>query len=496
MKTDFLKKVPALRMLGILTLLVGWLVTCSAQNATAPTGFFSTMPAGILPGSPLAQVVKLAKAGVDEGLIHAYVTNSTSTFNLDPDKIIYLKDAGVPNDLVTEMMQRDMLLQAQMTTVSAPPPATMPPPGSATPPPIDPNAPPMDPNAPPDAGNQPPPPVMFGDGSQPGDDAVPPDEPVTLNNFYDTLSPYGNWVEVDGYGRCWQPGVGVYNSEWQPYGDHGHWVYTDSGWYWDSDYAWGWAPFHYGRWFRHDRFGWCWSPDTVWGPSWVTWRYSDDYCGWAPLPPGAYYQNGVGYIYKGRQVGANFDFGLDPDKFIFVGTHDFNDPHPYRHRIGLGLNGQIYQQTAAVNGIGYSSQGFVNYGINPTRLSQINHTIVPTVSLRTTAGGTERALPSEPTFRAGGAGYVTHPPSGYLRTANGGYSVAPVTPRNYYTPPVPAQRYYAPPVFSRPEPQPQTAPEQYIRPSAPAVPVERSPVRTYTPPAAASRTTTTAQPKN
>ena len=37
--------------------------------------------------------------------------------------------------------------------------------------------------------------------------------------------------------------------------------------------------------FTMRAYGWCWAPDTVWGPSWVTWRYSGDYCGWAPLPP-------------------------------------------------------------------------------------------------------------------------------------------------------------------------------------------------------------------
>ena len=133
---------------------------------------------------------------------------------------------------------------------------------------------------------------------------------VTINYFYDTLAPYGSWVNVDGYGRCWRPSVMVYNPGWQPYCDHGHWVYTDCGWYWYSDYSWGWAPFHYGRWFQHPHWGWCWTPDTVWGPSWVTWRYSNGYCGWAPLPPFAVYQAGVGFFYRGTAVSLGFDWGL------------------------------------------------------------------------------------------------------------------------------------------------------------------------------------------
>ena len=87
------------------------------------------------------------------------------------------------------------------------------------------------------------------------------------------------------------------------------------GWYWMSDYSWGWAPFHYGRWFHHARFGWCWMPDTVWGPSWVTWRYSDDYCGWAPLPPGAIYRAGVGFFLQ--RGGGQRRFRFRPGRELF-----------------------------------------------------------------------------------------------------------------------------------------------------------------------------------
>ena len=32
---------------------------------------------------------------------------------------------------------------------------------------------------------------------------------VTVDQFYDTLSPYGTWVYLEGYGRCWRPTVVV-----------------------------------------------------------------------------------------------------------------------------------------------------------------------------------------------------------------------------------------------------------------------------------------------
>ena len=47
----------------------------------------------------------------------------------------------------------------------------------------------------------------------------------------------------------------------------------------------GWVAFHYGRWINTDAYGWAWVPGNEWGPAWVDWRRSDEYAGWAPLPP-------------------------------------------------------------------------------------------------------------------------------------------------------------------------------------------------------------------
>ena len=109
--------------------------------------------------------------------------------------------------------------------------------------------------------------------------------------FYERLAPYGRWFPHDRYGWVWTPydvPVG-----WQPYTD-GHWVYTEYGWTWVSDRPWGWAPFHYGRWFFDPDYGWVWVPDTVWGPAWVAWRWDDEWIGWAPLPPDARWEIGIG----------------------------------------------------------------------------------------------------------------------------------------------------------------------------------------------------------
>jgi hypothetical protein len=76
--------------------------------------------------------------------------------------------------------------------------------------------------------------------------------------------------------------------DFSPYLTGGHWVYTDYGWTWVSDYAWGWGPFHYGRWYMSAGFGWAWMPGYDWAPAWVAWGdYGGYYC-WAPVGPREY----------------------------------------------------------------------------------------------------------------------------------------------------------------------------------------------------------------
>ncbi len=70
---------------------------------------------------------------------------------------------------------------------------------------------------------------------------------------------------------------------------------TEYGWTWLSDYPWGWAPFHYGRWDFDNSFGWFWIPGNEWGPAWVTWRRANGYYGWAPMSPG------INLIWPGRE---------------------------------------------------------------------------------------------------------------------------------------------------------------------------------------------------
>jgi hypothetical protein len=105
---------------------------------------------------------------------------------------------------------------------------------------------------------------------------------VSLQTFYDELSYHGDWINNPDYGYVWRPNVG---NDFRPYYTNGRWLMTEYGNTWVSDYSWGWAPFHYGRWFYDDYDGWIWLPDTEWGPAWVDWRTGGGYYGWAPMGP-------------------------------------------------------------------------------------------------------------------------------------------------------------------------------------------------------------------
>lgn len=120
---------------------------------------------------------------------------------------------------------------------------------------------------------------------------------VTFAVFYDGLSPYGEWIPIGGGIFGWRPiGVAV---GWRPY-TVGRWCWTDYGWYWVSDEPWGWAVFHYGRWYYDDFYGWIWIPGYDWAPAWVEWRYGGDYIGWAPLGPYAIFSIHWGIHYRTR----------------------------------------------------------------------------------------------------------------------------------------------------------------------------------------------------
>ncbi|MGN6490681.1 MAG: DUF6600 domain-containing protein [Agriterribacter sp.] len=145
---------------------------------------------------------------------------------------------------------------------------------------------------------------------------------ISFQTFYDQLSPYGIWTYSPEYGYVWAPNAGRY---FKPYFTNGRWVYTHYGWTWVSNYRWGWATFHYGRWIYDDWRGWLWMPGYDWAPAWVAWGYYGNNYGWAPLAPG---------------INININFGWRPPSgwWTFVPGNRFGGSNWNRYTIRNNRN--------------------------------------------------------------------------------------------------------------------------------------------------------------
>ena len=302
--------------------------------------------------SPAVQeIIKMAQAGVSEEVMLSYIDNSQHPFNLNSDGVVYLNDLGVTAGVITSMIQKDAQLNQPGLAAAPVAPA-----GTVIQTQVVSNV--VTP-APPAEGQ----PVEAAPGPAPTY-VTAPEQDVAVSYYYDSLAPYGSWLYVSGQGWCWQPTVVVNNVGWQPYCDAGRWYWSDSGWYWHSDYSWGWAPFHYGRWFHHGHAGWLWSPGTVWGPAWVSWRYTDGYCGWAPLPPAAGWRTGVGFTWYGSGVSIGFDFGLAFGSYAWVPANRFCDYNLRRYCEPHEHARSIYQNSTVINNYVVGNHNTViNHGV-------------------------------------------------------------------------------------------------------------------------------------
>ncbi|MEN3335686.1 MAG: hypothetical protein V7641_5051 [Blastocatellia bacterium] len=109
--------------------------------------------------------------------------------------------------------------------------------------------------------------------------------------LYD-LDEYGDWQDVNGYGRCWAPRV---EADWSPY-RQGYWDVNDVwGPTWISSEPWGYAPYHYGRWAYANQQRWVWVPEDcrtnpVYAPALVAFvPIQQSQIAWVPLAPGERY---------------------------------------------------------------------------------------------------------------------------------------------------------------------------------------------------------------
>ncbi len=191
--------------------------------------------------------------------------------------------------------------------------------------------------------------------------------------FETALAPYGGWDYDSSYGYVWSPNVTIVGADFSPYATCGHWALTEYGWTWVSDWSWGWAPFHYGRWIT--RAGrWSWVPGSMWGPAWVSWRSGGGYVGWSPLPPRGVHLAG-GY-------GAGSPWRFAPAASLGVTRPRFTSP---RHLPG------IFARTTVVSNDRLLTRGrwAVHINAGPTRgitarpvaLSRVAPSVLPRVAV-------------------------------------------------------------------------------------------------------------------
>jgi hypothetical protein len=153
-----------------------------------------------------------------------------------------------------------------------------------------------------------------GDTAVASGDAYEDTDPAALSDFHPTLDSHGTWVDDPTYGTVWVPSASEVGPDFTPYSTAGHWVYDNDDYTWVSDYDWGWAPFHYGRWVMTDGRGWGWIPGREYAGAWVNWGASDGnaYVGWYPAPPS--------YVWRGG-VAVNYSYTFGP-RWTYVGRGD------------------------------------------------------------------------------------------------------------------------------------------------------------------------------
>ena len=189
---------------------------------------------------------------------------------------------------------------------------------------------------------------------------------VNIDYFYDQLSPYGHWDNVDALGWVWRPYAT--RPGWRPYSD-GYWVYTEYGWTYQADNDWAWAVYHYGRWAYLDYEGWVWVPGTEWAPAWVAWRNDDNYIGWAPLPPQVKWRAGIGLNFQG----FNIDVDIHWSNWNFVEVSHFDDPRVGIYIYNPARNVTFLRRTRDITRYDFENQHITNRCIEPDRWERMYH---------------------------------------------------------------------------------------------------------------------------
>ncbi len=229
--------------------------------------------------------------------------------------------------------------------------------------------------------------------------------PVSFQTFYDDLADDGEWIVItkeeiekelnDGEGQSyasyyqdedglvyiWKPSVD--DEKWKPY-SNGRWVYTTDGWMWVSNYNWGWACYHYGRWWKSQLYGWVWMPGYVWAPSWVMWRVSENHIGWCPLNPKAKWKGEEGVST------STYNYQTPGDQWVFVEKSKFIDDVKKSNIVAAKENSALVKNSESVLDMKFENGRIYSRGPDVKEIeTRTGKAIVPReLKLRKTKGKT------------------------------------------------------------------------------------------------------------
>jgi len=263
-------------------------------------------------------------------------------------------------------------------------------------------------------------------------------------DFYAPLAAEGSWLEVGHYGRCWHPRHVA--ADWRPY-CNGSWVWTDCGWYWESDEPWAWACYHYGAWVYDAEYGWLWVPGVEWAPAWVTWRIGGDYIGWAPCAPSGGAPPPSEFVFVNQ---SRFEGRLEPSDVIIA------NPTILNHTTVINASGIQTRNIA-----GWEQRVIVNKGPDPGVIEKASGKRIHAVSIQEAERHT--TAPAVIRSRAGNASEKKTPPA------------LPEQPK--FTP-----RSEEPNFSPRREEQPKSAPERQTPPVVRNLPGRPAPAERNLPP--------------
>jgi hypothetical protein len=239
--------------------------------------------------------------------------------------------------------------------------------------------------------------------------AAAPRASVSISFFYDALAPHGDWILSAQFGHVWRPGRVA--AGWRPYTD-GRWVYSDFGWMFVSNAPWGWATFHYGRWYLDPYYGWLWVPGYEWAPAWVVFHQGSGWIGWAPLPP----RVSLSVVVGGRHR-------IDPRYYYFVEERHFTDRRIRSRIVPVERNVRLVHSVPNVTRFSRSGDRYLNRSLANDRIERasrsrvMQHRVVDAPRFdersRTRVERREVVL-----YRPQVSARATHPPQRVIRPEN------------------------------------------------------------------------------